>query len=181
MDFGTGREQREGSEAVLAGTPLYLAPEVLTGAMQPTVQSDIYSVGVLLYFLLAGSYPVTGGDLRGPASGARAGRTPFVERRCVPTCRVGSAASSSAPSTPIPARRYPSAAALALRSAASVGAPWNGGVVRGAAAALVLAALIVSRPSAPARGVDRPQIAVLPLANVTTDANDAVLRRWPHR
>ena len=81
MDFGTGREQREGSEAVLAGTPLYLAPEVLTGAMEPTVQSDIYSVGVLLFFLLAGSYPVTGGGSRGPASGARAGRTPFVERR----------------------------------------------------------------------------------------------------
>ena len=42
----------------------------------------------------------------------------------------------------------------------------------GAAAALVLAALIVSRLSAPG-GVDRPQIAVLPLANVTTDANNA--------
>ena len=48
----------------------------------------------------------------------------------------------------------------------------EGMVVRGAAAALVLAALIVSRLSAPA-GVDRPQIAVLPLANITTDATNA--------
>ena len=33
--------------------------------MEPTVQSDIYSVGVLLFFLLAGQYPVTGSDLAG--------------------------------------------------------------------------------------------------------------------
>ena len=44
----------------LAGTPLYLAPEVLAGASGPSVQSDIYSIGVLLLFLLTGSYPVTG-------------------------------------------------------------------------------------------------------------------------
>ena len=56
MDFGTGRELRdEGTD--LAGTPLYLAPEVFSG--QPaSVQSDIYSIGVLLYRLVTGGFPL---------------------------------------------------------------------------------------------------------------------------
>ena len=43
MDFGTGRELGDDSAAGLAGTPLYLAPELLSG-QEPTVRSDIYSV-----------------------------------------------------------------------------------------------------------------------------------------
>jgi serine/threonine protein kinase/Tol biopolymer transport system component len=64
MDFGAGLELTEDGGAVeLAGTPLYLAPEVLDG--QPaTVQSDLYSVGVLLYHLLTGAYPVNGRTVR---------------------------------------------------------------------------------------------------------------------
>ena len=66
MDFGTGREElRSPSGAVenLTGTPLYLAPEVLDGQLT-TAQSDVYSLGVLLYHLLTGGYPVTAGNLR---------------------------------------------------------------------------------------------------------------------
>jgi serine/threonine-protein kinase len=59
MDFGTGRELRDGQVSDLTGTPLYVAPEVLEG--QPaTVQSDVYSVGVLLFHILTGRYPVEG-------------------------------------------------------------------------------------------------------------------------
>lgn len=58
MDFGTGREfVDEGTD--LAGTPLFLAPEVLAG-QQAGVHSDIYSLGVVLYHLLTDSYPVRG-------------------------------------------------------------------------------------------------------------------------
>ena len=63
MDFGTGRELGDNSAAGLAGTPLYLAPELLSG-QEPTVRSDIYSLGVLLYHLLTGSYPVRAQSLR---------------------------------------------------------------------------------------------------------------------
>ena len=59
MDFGTGQEIQDGSSIELAGTPVYLAPEVLFGH-PATIQSDIYSVGVLLFHLLSGSYPVPG-------------------------------------------------------------------------------------------------------------------------
>ena len=171
MDFGTGHEQREGSEAVLAGTPLYLAPEVLTGAMEPTVQSDVYSVGVLLFFVLAGSYPVTGGDLVGlrAAHEREERRSLKAVRPDVPRRLRGVIERAIDPD---PGRRYPSAAALATALGRVSTAPWKALSYGGTAAALVLAALIVSRPSAPA-GVDRPQIAVLPLANVTTDVNDA--------
>src|SRR6476646_6840955 len=61
MDFGAGRRlvDDRSTEAMrsLAGTPLYLAPEVLDGR-PPTIASDIYSLGILLYHLVTGSYPV---------------------------------------------------------------------------------------------------------------------------
>ena len=63
MDFGTGRELNDGASKGLAGTPLYLAPELLSGG-EATIRSDIYSVGVLLYHLLTGAYPVQGHNLR---------------------------------------------------------------------------------------------------------------------
>src|SRR5262249_15182118 len=63
MDFGTGWDVSDASSAALAGTPLYLAPELLGGA-EPSVRSDIYSVGVLIYRVLTGSYPVQAANLR---------------------------------------------------------------------------------------------------------------------
>jgi tRNA A-37 threonylcarbamoyl transferase component Bud32 len=66
MDFGTGkdlshdrapRHQRAADD--FAGTPLYLAPEVFEGHAR-TKATDIYSLGVLLYHLVTGSYPVEG-------------------------------------------------------------------------------------------------------------------------
>jgi serine/threonine-protein kinase len=59
MDFGTGREVAGASayQVSLAGTPLYLAPELLRGG-DATIESDIYSLGVLLYRMVTGTYPV---------------------------------------------------------------------------------------------------------------------------
>jgi serine/threonine protein kinase len=56
MDLGAGSEidGRHGTSA--AGTPLYPAPEVLTGAAA-TPASDVYSIGVLLYYLVIGLPP----------------------------------------------------------------------------------------------------------------------------
>jgi eukaryotic-like serine/threonine-protein kinase len=63
MDLGAGHDLDDSSSAALAGTPLYLAPELLRGHV-PTVRSDIYSLGVLLFYLLSGSYPVRAESLR---------------------------------------------------------------------------------------------------------------------
>lgn len=58
-DFGMsakfGNNQRMQS---LAGTPYYLAPEVLQGSY--TKSCDIWSLGVFLYFILSGSHPFRG-------------------------------------------------------------------------------------------------------------------------
>ncbi len=63
MDFGAGRVQ--GADATgVAGTPMYLAPEVLAGE-PPTPRSDLYSLGVLLFHLLTAAYPYRGEDLDG--------------------------------------------------------------------------------------------------------------------
>ncbi|MPY89524.1 MAG: protein kinase [Luteitalea sp.] len=60
MDFGAGELQhppgRKGRVRV-TGTPLSLAPEVLAGG-PATARSDIYSVGVLLFYLVTGRFPV---------------------------------------------------------------------------------------------------------------------------
>jgi serine/threonine-protein kinase len=67
MDFGSGREahpaETAGPAADLAGTPLYLAPELFSG-QSASVASDIYSLGVLLFHLVSDQYPVQGTNRR---------------------------------------------------------------------------------------------------------------------
>lgn len=61
MDFGAGEAELPDALAQhrLRGTPVYLAPELFNGG-RPTVLSDIYSLGVLLYHLVSGRFPVIG-------------------------------------------------------------------------------------------------------------------------
>jgi len=75
MDFGAGDASLgEPNDRSLAGSPAYLAPELLSGG-QPTVRSDLYSLGVLLYHLVTGGFPVTAASLdslrRAHAAGQR--------------------------------------------------------------------------------------------------------------
>jgi eukaryotic-like serine/threonine-protein kinase len=78
MDFGLGRELDvvpPASGRDLAGTPAYLAPE-LFGGQAASARSDIYAVGVLLFYLVTGEFPVGGASLDA-LSGAHAA----MERR----------------------------------------------------------------------------------------------------
>lgn len=59
MDFSTGRAMHQQSGPSPAGTPLYMAPELFAGAA-PSAQSDVYSLGVVLFRLATGEYPVNG-------------------------------------------------------------------------------------------------------------------------
>jgi len=66
VDFGLSRLVGEGSVSTsgvqLAGTPLYMAPEVVMGE-RPDVSSDLWSVGVVLYRMLSGCTPFPGRSL----------------------------------------------------------------------------------------------------------------------
>jgi serine/threonine protein kinase/tetratricopeptide (TPR) repeat protein len=75
MDFGAGRDLNvQAGPVTVAGTPLYMAPEVLAGAPATPV-SDLYSLGVLLYRLVTNEYPVAAQTLeeleRAHATGSR--------------------------------------------------------------------------------------------------------------
>lgn len=65
IDLGLAREQgqvADGEERVISGTPQYLAPECVQGGAK-TVASELYAVGVILYELLTGTTPFTGGTV----------------------------------------------------------------------------------------------------------------------
>jgi len=109
MDFGAGRKVED--ESFPAGTPLYLAPEVLRG--EPvTVRSDIYSLGVLLFHLVTDSYPVTGESVPDLCRAHDEGRRVSLEATR-PHLHPSLRRVIERATDPVPARRYASADDLA--------------------------------------------------------------------
>ena len=128
-DFGAGCEFQDTTEAAtreLTGTPLYVAPEVLAG--QPaSPSSDLYSLGVLLYHLVTGTYPVRGRTLEEIRDAhARLRRTPLGEAR--PDLPPAFVRAIERAIDSDPSRRYETADALAS-DLASLAEP---GLARGA-------------------------------------------------
>jgi TolB-like protein len=194
MDFGAGRDLEDDAGSDLAGTPLYLAPEVLEG-QHATVRSDIYSLGVLLYHLVTGAYPVHARTLREVRRAHERGERTAVQtaRREVPLkfARVIERAID-----PRPERRYESADALgadlaALKPRLSIvrlaytagiaaafvlvgGVGWEVagrqvGSSRTPSALLAGFAGLNSVDGVDVRPAERPMIAVLPLKNLSAE------------
>lgn len=68
MDLGAGRlvpELRDMDQQIsdVAGTPRYMAPELFVPGAMPTKESDIYSLGILIYYLVTAQFPVDGKTL----------------------------------------------------------------------------------------------------------------------
>jgi Protein kinase domain len=84
MDFGTGRElqqELESDGSRIQGTAIYMAPEMLAG-QGASPATDVYSVGVLLYYLLTRTYPVEGNSMTElQMAHSRGRRTPLGDRR----------------------------------------------------------------------------------------------------
>jgi len=194
MDFGTGRGLDESSLSDLAGTPLYLAPEVLNGR-PATVQSDIYSLGVLLYHLITGTYPVPGRTIR-DVRHAHAQHKRVSIRAVQPLLHPAIARVIDRATDPLPEQRYESAGAMAADLAAAQHRPGN--VLRYAVAAAAIALIVAlawefrpratgderrvtippaSLPADAPSLVERFRIAVLPFRNVAGESNDDLVDR----
>ncbi len=190
MDFGAGRAQ--GAEAIgVAGTPMYLAPEVLAGA-PPTRQSDLYSLGILLFHLLTNKYPYVAIDIETlRAAHADGYRTWLRDLR--PDLPHGLVHTIERAIDPDPARRFNTAGALeealhqnpALmpaderpapvaadrQSVAPRGRPrWTFALSAAALLAVVVALIVWSRINESSRGTvlaDVRSIGVMPMADTT--------------
>jgi eukaryotic-like serine/threonine-protein kinase len=49
-----------GSDISIAGTPRFMAPEIVTGQAKPSTQTDLYSLAVLLFYMLLIHHPLEG-------------------------------------------------------------------------------------------------------------------------
>jgi serine/threonine protein kinase len=60
-DFGAAIN-RVSDRTIIAnvGSPAYMAPELVTGAAQASLVTDIYALGIVMYYLLAGRLPFEG-------------------------------------------------------------------------------------------------------------------------
>lgn len=138
MDFGAGRTQLEGRSRTddLTGTPLYFAPELLQGR-EATPRSEIYSVGVLLFHLVTGSYPVVARTLDAVRDAHLHGRRKLLteERPDLPTAFV-EAVNRALEADPLLRYKSPAALEAALRAG-------EGGVARTSRVRLVAASLVL--------------------------------------
>ena len=128
MDFGAGEALQVPSATVDGrrfGTPLYLAPELFTGG-RATKQSDIYALGVLLFYLVTGHFPVQGDSVDDLAQAhARGERSRLGDARPdLPDSFVRVVETMIAPD---PAHRYETAAGAreALEAAVSPAARYD--------------------------------------------------------
>jgi hypothetical protein len=80
MDFGLARPQEAENtlfgSGVIAGTPGYMAPEMLRGE-RPTKATDLFALGIVLHEVLTGERPVVPGGLAVvPSPALRSARAP---------------------------------------------------------------------------------------------------------
>src|SRR5438093_1131618 len=160
-DFGIARALTEAAETRLTatgvslGTPQYMSPEQATGERHLDARSDVYSLGAVLYEMLAGVRPYAGSTSQAVIAKLLTDRPTRLRaiRASVPP-HVEAAVARALEKTP--ADRFHSAAefAAALQSPVSIAAPLGRhAIVMGAAvaAAVVIAvgAFMMLRPAAP--------------------------------
>jgi hypothetical protein len=186
-DFGIALAVREAggnrlTESGLSlGTPQYMSPEQATGDRTLDARSDVYSLGAVLYEMLAGEPPVTGPTVQVLIAKLLTERPVRLRtvRETVPERLDGAVAKALAK---VPADRFATAAdfaaALEAAGAAPTSAPTRRRWLVPAAAAAGVAALALAlvllrgRPAAPPSEPERVQITFTGIATVPAVSED---------
>ena len=198
-DFGVGKAlsgteegERLTETGVVMGTPAYMSPEQVAGERNLDGRTDVYSLGTVLYEMLAGEPPFTGATAHAivarrlaeaprPIRPARDSVPPELERVVLrslaraPADRYTAAAFADAMDV---ARHAPAASPASQQDTGEVKAPrahgrwWIGAVVAALLAALAAAWLLHRRAGAP-QPLDGSLVAVAPF-----DVLDPRLELW---
>ena len=152
-DFGIGKSMRIAADGpmtqtgMVVGTPAYMSPEQATGEPLDG-RSDLYSLGVLLFEMLAGTVPFAGSSVMAILS-RRLTETPPPLRAVRPAVSESLELAVSRALARDPGERFTTGAELVLALEAVLTAPANG------------------------QPVVRASIAVLPFANLSADPENA--------
>ena len=188
-DFGVARAldaaggERITETGLALGTPAYMSPEQAVGESTIDGRSDQYSLGCVLYEMLAGEPPFSGPTPQAVIARRMTGGIPAVRhlRPAVPAAVEQVVTRALAP---IPDDRFPSVGEFdrALRSAAFQRGPGRWGWI--AAAAAAMAAVAVAVTLARNHGQSRPllepvasTLAIVPFGPVVPDSELARLGR----
>ena len=188
-DFGIARAvTAAGGDSLTAtgvaiGTPAYMSPEQAGGSKDVDGRSDLYSLGCVLYEMLAGHPPFTGGTAHEILARHSMDAVPSLAA-ARPTVPEGLERAIATALAKVPADRFSTAAqfadALARRgSSATVGAARSSrrvarlAVIAVAGMVTVGGAILMLRPSPKAPGYARTAIAVLPFQNLSAQGPHA--------
>ena len=200
--IGEAREDRLTETGLAVGTPAYMSPEQASGESELDGRSDLYSLGCVLFEMLAGEPPFTGPSAEHVIRKHMSVEAPPVSvvRPTVPE-RLSEAVARALAKAPVD--RYQSAAELgAVVGAAQLGvATPRGGTVPvraavdrqarrrwmmagggvGAAAVIAVIAVMAAGPRGSRAGLDPNNVVVAPFRNATGDPTlDLVGERLGH-
>lgn len=138
-DFGLGQPADGAGARATSGTPMYMAPERLAGG-RASERSDVYALGMVLWYALAGRHPFDAETIEDLQAAARRGAPPLREvRPDVPAALAAVVAGAIAPD---PAARTSSMAGM-LSALEATSAVKPRGDRRVALAAIAIAATVV--------------------------------------